>query len=672
MAHRAAVAISVLALGLSLAAPPARAEFFDDLLTGGLFGDLPAALAAGTDPVDVAGLLHTGVQDWINSDVGRQVDDVINALTGSFAIGNGAPGTESDPAGGAGGWLLGDGGTGWSPPQSAGTPGAEAGVAGGAGGDAGFWGDGGAGGNGGAGAAGGDGGAGGWLAGTGGAGGNAGDGVGANGLPALGGAGGSAGIFGIHGAVGHFGTAPGGPPAPAAVEVTGNWLTNGDGQVVMLHGLNQVYKVAPYEPSADGFGSDDAAFLAANGFNAVRLGVIWAGVEPQPGVIDYAYLASVEQTVQTLAKYHIVAILDMHQDLYSEAFGGEGAPAWAVQTGGLPNPDLGFPTTYLLNPAENHAWDVFWGNAKASDGVGLENHYAAMWQAVADYFKGNPNVAGYDIMNEPWPGSQTLPGILGSPHFGAQQLTPFYNQVDAAIRSVDPNTTVYFEPNPLVGSLPVQTHLGTVDDPNSVYSFHNYCITTSLIPDASFGCGLNADIVVDNAEAYATSHDIPAVMTEFGATGAIPTLTAGMQAANNHLLGWTEWAYSGNDITSASPNGQALVLDPSKPPVGDNVDTAKLAALAEPYPQAISGTPTSWSFEDGVFRLGYTTARADGDGAFAAGSQTSISVPAIEYPNGYQVSVTGGQVVSAPGAALLLIASNPGATTVSVTVRPAG
>ena len=60
-------------------------------------------------------------------------------------------------------------------------------------------------------------------------------------------------------------------------------------------------------------------------------------------------------------------------------------------------------------------------------------------------------------------------------------------------------------------------HLGKVDDENSVFSFHSYCITTSLIPDASFGCDLNADVVFGNAADYAQAHNIPALLTEFGA-----------------------------------------------------------------------------------------------------------------------------------------------------------
>ncbi len=111
--------------------------------------------------------------------------------------------------------------------------------------------------------------------------------------------------------------------------------------------------------------------------------------------------------------------------------------------------------------------------------------------------------------------------------------------------------------------------------------------------------------------------------------------------------------------------------DPSQPPAGDNVNFDKLAVLSEPYPQVVAGTPLSWSFDDGTFEFSYSTAAADGTGSFGAASQTVISVPAGQYPDGYQVSVTGGEVISAHNASELVIASHSGATTIQVTVSPA-
>lgn len=680
----------------------------------------PADLPTVVDAV-VFTPIHTLVQAWITGDVGLVVDTYINRVFGSYVIGNGTAGTADHPDGGDAGWLLGDGGDGWNSTAAgvsggkggsagafgvggrggAGGPGADGG-AGGAGGT--VMGAGGAGGRGGqgsellAGGAGGAGGAGrGALLGIGGVGGDGGDGVrggrggtGGNGsaslgsggrggsggagagLAALGGAGGTAGRLGGHGAVGSSGAVVGAPAGPVRgtlppLATSGTWVTNGAGQVVLLHGLNEVYKIAPYTPAASGFGDDDAAFLAANGFNVVRLGIIWGAIEPEPGVFDSDYLDSIEQTVQTLAAHGIHTVLDMHQDNYSEAFQGEGAPDWATQDGGLPNPSNGFPGNYFTNPAQWNAWDMFWDNASAPDGLGLSDHFALTWQQVASRFSGNTDIIGYEIINEPWPGSQWLRAALGNDFFGRQQLTPLYNQVIAAIRSADPTTTVYIEPpNPGVSEIPMvlslHVSLGPVDDPDTVLSYHGYCGGLTPI------CGFIADRMGTAAKRYAARHDMPAMLTEFGATDDLTILAREMSGAQDRLLGWIEWAYSGVGDVTGSPDIEWLVRDPGKAPVGDNVDAAKLALLAQPYPQLVSGIPQSWSFTDGTMRLRYSTRKADGTGDFAPGSQTVISVPEIAFPAGYSVAVTGGHVVSVPGAPVLLVASDAGAKTVEVVV----
>jgi endoglycosylceramidase len=461
-----------------------------------------------------------------------------------------------------------------------------------------------------------------------------------------------------------------GPTSALPVGNSGTWLTDAQGRAVVLHGLNQVFKVPPYTPSADGFGVDDAAFLAANGFDAMRVGVIWAAVEPTPGHYDEAYLNSIAATVQTLATHGIVSLLDFHQDLYNEKFEGEGAPAWAVQDAGLPNPALGFPWNYFGNPAEDHAWDRFWQNAPAPDGIGLQVHYARAWQHVAARFRSLPGVLGYEVMNEPWPGQlyQTcaIP-VVGCPAFDAT-LTAFYQRVRNAIRLADPLKTIWIEPNVLFSNFDA-THIGTVHDAHLGWSFHDYCGTASIGLGTQL-CAPLDQLTVSSAKQYSTQHQVPWLLTEFGATNDLGNLAEMTALADQNRLGWLEWAYTGNDKTSSSPNGQALVLDPSLPPTGANVLTAKLKVLAEPYPQAVSGTPVSWSFANGVFTLSYSTARVAAPlTRFAAGSETDIATPAIEFPAGYTVSVTGGAVASAPNAPVLRVLSTPGATTITVTVR---
>ena len=678
--------------GVAMSTPPAAHA--DDFGLGDLISDLVAsassaelgsqgvdqalaATASSAETLSAEGLfqqyiydpLHASVESWINSSFGEQVDNALNTASGQFLIGNGADGTgQLDPNGGDGGLWFGDGGNGWDSDES--------GVAGGSGGDAaGFFGNGGDGGDGGAGAGGGDGGNGGSLFGIGGDGGNAGDGATADGLPALGGAGGDAGAFGSHGAVGDYGVLPAGPTqnvdpdgALLSVGTNGDWLTNSDGQVVILHGLNDVYKVGSGEPSADGFSNDDAAFLAANGFNAVRVGIIWSDLEPEPGVFDASYLNSVEQTVQTLGNHGIYSIIDFHQDAYSSAFGGEGAPAWATETNGASNVSLPFPYNEFFNPAETQAWDSFWSNADAPNGLGLEDNYSQMLEYVANAFNGNPDVAGFELMNEPSPGSETLGTLFGSPFFDTQELNPFYDQGADAIRAVDPSTPIFYEPN-VLSSAGVPTQLGTVDATGTVFSFHDYC-EFDLGP---LGCIPNVGTIADNAVNYADAQGIPAFMTEFGASSDQTGIGASMNAADQHLIGWTEWAYSsqGDISTTASPpSSESLVFNPADPLTGANVNTANLDTLAEPYPQVVSGTPDSYSFDNGTFQFSYSTAEPDGVGSYPDLLADHHLGPERRIPGRLHRQRHRRRSRLGTNATELVIASNSGASTVTVTVSP--
>src|SRR4051794_41733465 len=84
-------------------------------------------------------------------------------------------------------------------------------------------------------------------------------------------------------------------------------IVDENGRQVILHGVNVVYKRAPYYPNASGgaqtsFTRKDVKQLRSWGFNAIRLGVSWAGLEPQPGVIDDAYLDRLSTLVDLAAQ----------------------------------------------------------------------------------------------------------------------------------------------------------------------------------------------------------------------------------------------------------------------------------------------------------------------------------------------------------------------------------
>lgn len=458
------------------------------------------------------------------------------------------------------------------------------------------------------------------------------------------------------------------PAAP--IGHAGRWITDADGRVLVAAGVNMVNKLTPYTPAADGFDDADGAFLAANGLSAVRVGIIWKALEPSPGVFNDAYLASIESTVNMLGSHGIVSLLDFHQDMYNERFQGEGAPDWAVDQSGPVFPLLGFSANYFLLPALMTAYDNFWANATV-DGEGLQDWYAGAWQHVAAYFNGNPYILGDDLYNEPDPGSSIYSCLIstdGCPSFDAT-LTSFYTKVDQAIRKVNTTALLFGEPT-LLFDIGSPSALGSTGDRDSGFSFHMYCPFASVSSILDFACPSSDTATLSNAEAVSSRTGDALLMTEFGATNDTSILSEDVAAAASAKVGWTMWAmcYCGDPTTSSSTEG--LVNDLTQAPSGSNVNTAMLDALAVPHPDLVSGTPGSYGYNASthVFTLTYSTERADGTGAFAAGSPTSVSVPAVQYASGYQVAVTGGRVTSAGG--VLEVASCPGAASVSVTVSP--
>ena len=132
------------------------------------------------------------------------------------------------------------------------------------------------------------------------------------------------------------------------------------------------------------------------------------------------YVDHLRTTVNLLARFHIYTILDMHQDVYSEMFEGEGAPDWAVCTNGVPSVDP--PGRWSLEygtRAAGIAFSHFWRNNVVGD---LQGQYDEVWADVAHAFREDPWVLGFDPFNEPF--STALVHFHGE-HFDAQ-LECFY------------------------------------------------------------------------------------------------------------------------------------------------------------------------------------------------------------------------------------------------------
>jgi len=457
---------------------------------------------------------------------------------------------------------------------------------------------------------------------------------------------------------------PARPPVVSAIPLghAGRFLTAATGQVAILHGLNMVSKVVPYEPAAAGFGAQAARSLAASGFDVVRLGVIYAALEPRPGVFSARYLASIEHTVATLAGQGVYSLLDFHQDQLSVGFGGEGFPAWSVETGGIPVRPSTFPSGYLSNGALAAAFDNFWADRAGPGGVGLQQRYAQAWRYVAARFAGDPSVLGYDLFNEPWPANAT-----------DAQLGAFYSRVISAIRTVDRTHLIFYEPY-LLFNFGQQTTLPHFSDRKLGLSFHDYCLDNTVSHAAE--CAAVEERPVENALERAGTTGSALVETEFGATDDLADLARVEGIADAHGISWIEWAYCGCDDPTGSvpPSIEGLVANPSLPATGANVDAAKLAVLSEPYPRLTSGTPLRYAFDHATRTMRYTySVVGPGGKRFGAGACTAIVVPAAQYQSGYGVTVAGARVTSPARAGVLTLAQSGASqprSTVSVEIRP--
>jgi endoglycosylceramidase len=459
------------------------------------------------------------------------------------------------------------------------------------------------------------------------------------------------------------------PKAPLGHD--GRYITDARGRAVILHGVNMVYKRPPYEPSATGFGADDARFLVRHGFNNVRLGVIYAGVEPQPGRYSTEYLWQIKRTQQLLARHGVFSLLDFHQDLYNERFTGEGFPDWAVLDDGLPaEPLAGFPGSYLSSPGLNRAFDNLWANAPGPDGVGLQDHYAGAWRAVASRFDRQPYVMGYDLFNEPWPGSDFSSCLVaaGCPAFESGKLAALQGKAIAAIREVDRRHLVWYEPVVLTNFGVAQSHPDT-GDPRAGLSFHTYCFP-------GFGgepCPAQEESSIQNANQRAEANGDTLLLSEFGATEDADDITRIAMLADRYMTSWQWWHYCNcDDPTTQGPGDvQAIVRDPSRPPKGDNLLRDKLALIERPYPQAVAGTPLEFGFDPAAreFTLAYST-KAPGGKRLSRDLDTTVFTAPIHYPDGYRARVRGGRIVSEPDARVLRIERRGGAPKVSLTMSP--
>jgi endoglycosylceramidase len=463
--------------------------------------------------------------------------------------------------------------------------------------------------------------------------------------------------------------------------VSGRFIVDQTGRVIILHGVNEVYKVPPYCPPDKPWGLQpaDAKLMHSLGFDVVRLGYLWEGFEPEKGKWDYKYLDCLQRSESMLAKEHIFTLVDSHQDVYTQEFGGEGFPAWSVHDHHLkpPNPLPPFPHNEYLRVVEA-AFDGLWANRG-----NVWQSYAQAWGKVAAFFAKDKMVLGYDLMNEPWPGKymEQCANLFGCKAFDQDILEPFETMSAKAIRKASPQHIIFYEPN-------ITFNAGAGNNftapPSSLepigFSFHDYCLThgefnTKPRTAARLNaCKFEYNLVQNNALYAGKAINGAPLETEFGATFYVPELEVDVSLSDAHLTGWIYWQFkAAGDITTDSVAHDHRRCPRNSPEslFHDDCDLktlvrSKAVALAEPYPMAIAGTPTSYgyNFKTHVFHLDYkVNPRVD------APTVVFASKP-LHYPHGYKLALSGAKLITKPGSEWIELKNLPGASDVSLTLSP--
>ncbi|GGK99935.1 glycoside hydrolase family 5 protein [Mangrovihabitans endophyticus] len=177
------------------------------------------------------------------------------------------------------------------------------------------------------------------------------------------------------------------------------------------------------------FGDADAALLARRGLNCVRVPINYRHFEDddRPFTIKQEGFRHLDRAVRACGRHGIYTVIDLH----------------------------------ALPGAQNHHWHS--DNPTHLPGFWTHRHFqdraVHLWEVLADRYKDEPWVAGYNPVNEPADESRAV-------------LGPFYQRIVAAIRAVDPHTTLFLDGNTY------STEFDVFDEPwdNTVYVCHDYAL----------------------------------------------------------------------------------------------------------------------------------------------------------------------------------------------------
>jgi len=402
-------------------------------------------------------------------------------------------------------------------------------------------------------------------------------------------------------------------------------IVDGDGREVYFHGANKFMGPAP---TMDRFSKEEIKRTGDLGMNVIRLAIDWHGLEPVRGQYNMTYVQLIHTILREMDSLGMYALIDAHQDCLSPKFCGDGVPDWAAnpRANAAPFPEP-IDRPYVINNAtgypnredcSKHYWGFYCLSEAGSSAIQnfYDNHegaldsFSAWWQFLAYQFKNYTNILGYELLNEPFAGdvysrpSLFLPSVADN-----ENLMPMYHKVSEAIRRVDPDTLIFFEPVTWsdLGSGFKTVPGGDRFQNKSVLSYHFYVPPNTLIND-----------YLPMREKDAANLRSGSMLTEFDVIdhdeANMKQIRGTIEACYKRHVSWIGWTYTG-------------FLD------NDNV----VSLLSQTYAQKVAGSVIEQEFDVSNtkdYLLRYRTCSS-------CTQPTVIFLnEQIHYPDGYTVDIS--------------------------------
>jgi aryl-phospho-beta-D-glucosidase BglC (GH1 family) len=247
----------------------------------------------------------------------------------------------------------------------------------------------------------------------------------------------------------------------------------------MREGLREVLGEEKYNLFFDHFLKNyftepDAEYIHSLGLNLVRIPINYHLFEDDmnPRVIKEGAFEHLDRVIALCAKYQIYTIIDLHA---------------------LP----GFQNQHWHSDNPTHK-ALFWKHKDFQDRALL------LWEVIAERYKDQPWVAGYDLINEPADPTGKI-------------VFPYYKRLHDATRKIDPNHIMFIEGNNYAKDFSMFTEVWD----NVVYTNHDYAAPGfgGDYPGYSRGRYIDKDTIEQeflNKSVFMFTNNVPIWVGEFG------------------------------------------------------------------------------------------------------------------------------------------------------------